>query len=189
MSIKLIVGLRNPGTIYQNTRHNVGGWLAETLVRRFDSSFKINKKLNGELAEIVIDGMTIRVLQPLSFMNHSGVSVSAVCQFYRLTPNEVLVIHDELDLDAGRIKLKTGGGHGGHNGLRDIIQQVGGCDFHRLRLGISHPGHKDLVHNYVLGKPSSADRLLLFDAIDRAIAVMPIIAKGDLQIAMTKLNC
>jgi len=188
MPIKLVVGLRNPGSIYEKTRHNVGSWFAEALVQRVGtSSFKSNKKLHGDLADITVDGSACRVLLPHSYMNHSGLSVRSVCQFYRIKPDEVLIVHDDLDLDSGRIKLKTGGGHGGHNGLRDIISQLGGTSFHRLRLGIGHPGHRDLVHNYVLGKPSAEDRMLFFDAIERAIAVMPLIL-NDMAAAMMKLN-
>lgn len=125
---------------------------------------------------------------PLSFMNLSGECVRAVCQFYRILPQEVLVAHDDLDLPAGRIRLKTGGGHGGHNGLRDIIAKLGSPDFHRLRIGIGHPGHRDLVLDYVLGKPSQQDRQLIEDAIDRAVTVIPTVITGDFAAAMTTLH-
>ena len=188
MSIKLIVGLRNPGSAYANTRHNAGGWFVETLAQRYHASFKLDKKLQSELTQIDVNGVPCKVLLPTVFMNHSGQSVRAVCQFYRVEPHEMIVVHDELDLPVGRIKLKTGGGHGGHNGLRDIISQLGHKEFHRLRVGIGHPGHKDLVLNYVLGKPSLNDRQLMFDAIDRGIAVMPVALVGDIAIAMSQLN-
>ncbi|MDP1615199.1 MAG: aminoacyl-tRNA hydrolase [Methylococcales bacterium] len=109
-------------------------------------------------------------------------------QFYRIQPEELLVVHDELDLPVGRIKLKTGGGHGGHNGLRDITTQLGSAEFHRLRVGIGHPGHRDLVHQYVLSKPSVHDRQQIYDAIDRGIAVMPFVLSGDIARAMNQLN-
>lgn len=188
MSIKLIVGLRNPGSAYAYTRHNAGGWFAEALVQHYGASFKSEKKLHGELAQFDVNGVPCKVLLPLVFMNHSGLAVHTVCQFYRIKPNEVLVAHDELDLDVGRIKLKTGGGHGGHNGLRDIINQLGSNHFHRLRVGIGHPGHKELVLNYVLGKPSQHDRQMMFEAIDRSIAVMPKVLLGEMEIAMSQLN-
>ncbi|AHE66535.1 peptidyl-tRNA hydrolase [Legionella oakridgensis ATCC 33761 = DSM 21215] len=121
-------------------------------------------------------------------MNHSGLSVRAVSQFYRIHASEILVAHDELDLAVGRIKLKTGGGHGGHNGLKDIIQQLGSSDFHRLRVGIGHPGHKELVLNYVLGKPPQAERQLIAEAIERSLDVIPAIIEGDLAKAMNALN-
>lgn len=184
MAIKLIVGLRNPGAAYAHTRHNAGGWFVEALAHDATISFKADKKLHSEIAQVE----THKLVLPLEFMNHSGIAVQAVCQFYRLNPNELLVVHDELDLPTGRIKLKTGGGHGGHNGLRNIITQLGSTEFHRLRIGIGHPGHKELVLNYVLGKPSSEDRVLIFDAIARGIAVIPQIIAGDMAGAMNQLN-
>lgn len=188
MTIKLIVGLRNPGSPYAHTRHNAGGWFAEALAQHCEAAFKVEKKLHGELTNIDIDNIPCNVLLPLSFMNHSGLSVHLVSQFYRVKPHEILVAHDELDLPAGRVKLKTGGGHGGHNGLRDIINQLGSTSFHRLRVGIGHPGHKDLVLNYVLGKPSLKDQQLMYEAIDRAIGVIPTILSGSIEAAMNQLN-
>lgn len=188
MSIKLIVGLRNPGSTYANTRHNAGGWFVEALARHYNVLFKPDKKLHAESAHLEADDVCCRALLPLVFMNHSGLSVQAACQFYRIEPNEILIAHDELDLPVGRIKLKTGGGHGGHNGLRDIIHQLGSKDFHRLRVGIGHPGHKDLVLNYVLGKPTSHERQVIFDAIERGIAVMSMVLSDGIVAAMSQLN-
>lgn len=188
MPIKLIVGLRNPGATYQHTRHNAGEWFVEALVKHYSTSFKSDKKMQGELADVMIHHAACKALLPLTFMNHSGFSVRAVCQFYRIEPNELLVVHDELDLPAGRIKLKTGGGHGGHNGLRDIISQIGSSDFHRLRVGIGHPGHKDMVLDYVLGKPSQVDRSLIFEAIDRGVTAIPTVFAGNLAVAMSLIN-
>lgn len=188
MSIKLIVGLQNPGSTYQPTRHNAGGWFAEALVARYNASFASNKKMQSELAELRWQTSVCKICLPLTFMNHSGQSVRSVCQFYRIEPHEILVAHDELDFPVGRIKLKTGGGHGGHNGLRDIIRQLGSADFHRLRIGIGHPGNKALVLDYVLGRPSLDERTRIFDAIERGLAVMPMTLLGDLAAAMTSLN-
>jgi PTH1 family peptidyl-tRNA hydrolase len=188
MAIKLIIGLRNPGSAYEHTRHNAGGWLVEALTQRHNASFKTEKKLHCELANIEISNHSCKTLLPLTFMNHSGLPVREVCQFYRIEPNEILVVHDDLDLPAGRIKIKTGGGHGGHNGLKDITSQLGSSDFHRLRVGIGHPGHKDLVLNFVLGKPSQEDRQLIFDAIDRGIASIATAVTGDIGRAMNLLN-
>ncbi len=188
MSIKLIVGLRNPGSAYAHTRHNAGGWFVDSLARHYNAVFKVDKKLHGELTRLDVNGESCNALLPLVFMNHSGLSVHAVCQFYRIEPNEIVVAHDDLDLPVGRIKLKTGGGHGGHNGLRDIINQLGSTGFHRLRVGIGHPGHKDLVLNYVLGKPSQHDRQLIVDAIDRGVDVMPTVLAGGVVVAMSQLN-
>ena len=188
MAIKLIVGLRNPGAAYANTRHNAGGWFAEALAMHHHASFKVDKKLHGELANFEINHLSFKAFLPLSFMNLSGMPVHTITQFYRIQPNEILVAHDELDLPVGRIKLKTGGGHGGHNGLRDIIQQLGTTDFHRLRVGIGHPGHKELVLDYVLGKPSLSCRRLIDDAIERGIDVMPMVLMGNFEVAMSQLN-
>ena len=188
MSIKLIVGLRNPGSAYAHTRHNAGGWFLEALAKQLNASFKAEKKLHGELANLDINNVPCKALLPLVFMNHSGLPLHAVCQFYRIEPHEILVVHDELDLAAGRIKLKTGGGHGGHNGLRDIINQLGSKEFHRLRVGIGHPGHKDLVLNYVLGKPSQHDLELIMSAIARGIDAMPTVFSSSIEVAMSQLN-
>ncbi|MFC3909578.1 aminoacyl-tRNA hydrolase [Legionella dresdenensis] len=188
MTIKLIIGLRNPGSAYEHTRHNAGAWLVEALAQRNSVKFKLEKKLHTEVAGLELNNQACRLLLPTTFMNQSGLPTREAAQFYRITPDEILIVHDELDLPTGRMKLKTGGGHGGHNGLRSIIASLGSSDFHRLRVGIGHPGHKDLVHNYVLGKPGQSDRQLMHDAIDRAIAVMPTIICGDLAAAMNTLN-
>ncbi|KTC86089.1 MULTISPECIES: aminoacyl-tRNA hydrolase [Legionella] len=188
MAIKLIIGLRNPGSAYEHTRHNAGGWFVETLTQRHNGSFKVEKKLHGEVASFTINTISCKTLLPLTFMNHSGLATREIAQFYRIIPDEILVVHDELDLPPGRIKIKTGGGHGGHNGLRDIIAQLGSSEFHRLRVGIGHPGHRDLVLNFVLGKPSQHDRQLMFDAIDRGIAVIPTLLTGNIAGAMNLLN-
>jgi peptidyl-tRNA hydrolase, PTH1 family len=188
MTIKLIVGLRNPGATYQHTRHNAGEWFVERLVKQSSGALKSDKKMQGETADLVLHHTSFKVLLPLSYMNLSGASVRAVCQFYRLEPQEVLVAHDDLDLPAGGIKLKTGGGHGGHNGLRDIISQLGSSDFHRLRIGIGHPGHKELVLEYVLGKPSQVDRSLIIKAIDQGLSVLPMALTGLMTNAMSVLG-
>ena len=188
MAIKLIICLRNPGSAYEHTRHNAGGWLAYNLAQRHNSSFKIDKKMSAELALLEINQNQCRLALPLTFMNLSGQPTRAISQFYQIQPDEILVVHDDLDLPPGRVKLKTGGGHGGHNGLRDITTAIGSAEFHRLRIGIGHPGHKDLVHQYVLTKPSVHDRQQIYDAIERGIAVMPLILSGEIAKAMNQLN-
>jgi peptidyl-tRNA hydrolase, PTH1 family len=188
MAIKLIIGLRNPGHAYEHTRHNAGGWFATALTQRYNASFKVDKKLHSEFASLVINDLPCKILLPLTYMNHCGLPTREVSQFYRISPNEILIVHDELDLPVGSIKLKTGGGHGGHNGLKDIISQLGSADFHRLRIGIGHPGHKDLVLGFVLGKPSQHDKQLMLDAIDRGIAIMPTVLRGNIAAAMNLLN-
>jgi PTH1 family peptidyl-tRNA hydrolase len=188
MPIKLIIGLRNPGSSYEQTRHNAGGWLLSSLAQCHNVLFKLEKKLQAELSDLKLNHHMSKLALPLTFMNHSGQPARLITQFYRIQPEELIVVHDELDLPPGRIKLKTGGGHGGHNGLKDIIAQLGSAEFHRLRIGIGHPGHRDLVHQYVLSKPSLQDRELIYEAIDRGIATMPLLFAGDLAKAMNQLN-
>ncbi|QDP71857.1 aminoacyl-tRNA hydrolase [Legionella israelensis] len=187
-AIKLIIGLQNPGSAYEHTRHNAGGWFVAALAQHNGLQFKAEKKFHCKLTELNLNHTSCKLVIPLGFMNHSGQPVQALSHFYQIKDHEILVAHDELDLPAGRIKLKTGGGHGGHNGLRDIINKLGSNDFHRLRIGIGHPGHKDLVHSYVLSKPSVHDRQLIVDAIDRGLAVMPTAIGGDMAEAMNQLN-
>lgn len=188
MKIKLIVGLQNPGVAYERTRHNAGCWFLHVLSRQYHLVFKENKKYLGEFAEFVDENTRHFALLPTTFMNHSGQSVRAITDFYRIQPREMIVAHDDLDLDAGHIKIKTGGGHGGHNGLRDIIAHLGSTEFHRLRIGIGHPGHKDKVLDYVLGKPTEGDRQKIMNAIERAMDIVPFILQGRLDLAMNKLH-
>lgn len=188
MTIKLILCLRNPGSAYEQTRHNAGAWFALKSAQHYNASFKIDKKLQAEIAVLNINDQACRLAMPLTFMNHSGQPARAISQFYQIAPEEILVIHDEIDLIPGRIKLKTGGGHGGHNGLRDIVSQLASTQFHRMRIGVGHPGHSDLVAQYVLNKASQQDRQHIYDAIDRGIAVLPFILAGDLARAMNQLN-
>lgn len=188
MSIKIIVGLRNPGSSYAQTRHNAGAWLVETLAQSKQLHFKSDKKLGGDWVRFDLGDLHSMLFMPLSFMNLSGAGVRSVCQFYDILPHEILVVHDELDLPAGDVRLKTGGGHGGHNGLRDIIQQLSTRDFHRLRIGIGHPGHRDLVTDYVLSKPSQVDKEKILTAISRVTNEISTILNGNLTLAMTKLH-
>lgn len=187
-AIKLIVGLRNPGDAYSQTRHNVGAWFVDALAQMSRASFKTDKKLRGELTTIQEGETTAMLFLPLSFMNLSGECVRAICQFYRILPHEILIAHDELDLPVGTIRLKTAGGHGGHNGLSSVISQLGSNAFHRLRIGIGHPGHRELVSDYVLGKPSQADRQQIVESIDRALVMAAKILSGDVAQAMNLLN-
>jgi PTH1 family peptidyl-tRNA hydrolase len=188
MVIKLVVGLQNPGAVYERTRHNAGGWFLHALARRNHFVFKEHKKYLGDVAECMFFDARCLALLPSTFMNHSGQAVRAICDFYRINPPEILVAHDELDLPVGSCKLKTGGGHGGHNGLRDIISHLGSTDFHRLRIGISHPGQKDRVLDYVLGKPNEEDKQHIISAIERAVEVFPLLVQGRLDLAMTQLH-
>ncbi|PRM15718.1 Peptidyl-tRNA hydrolase [Haemophilus influenzae] len=187
--IKLIVGLGNPGDKYADTRHNAGEWLIERLTRRFNVSLNPENKFFGKTARTLLNGKEVRLLVPTTFMNLSGKAVGALASFYRIKPEEILVIHDELDLPAGIAKLKQGGGHGGHNGLKDIVAQLGNNNnFYRLRIGIGHPGHRDLVAGYVLNKPSPADRDALEKVLDEATDCVEMIFKDGMVKATNRLN-
>ena len=187
--IKLIVGLGNPGDKYTDTRHNAGEWLIERLARRFNVSLNPESKFFGKTARTLVNGKEVRLLVPTTFMNLSGKAVGALASFYRIKPEEILVIHDELDLPPGTAKLKQGGGHGGHNGLKDIVAQLGNNNnFYRLRIGIGHPGHRDLVAGYVLNKPSLADRDTLDKVLDEATDCVEMIFKDGMVKATNRLN-
>lgn len=184
----LIAGLGNPGPQYEHTRHNVGFWWLDQLARELSITFNVENKFHGQLAQSQSSQDKIFLLKPLVFMNRSGQSVAAVANFYKIPANNILVVHDELDLPTGTTKLKRGGGHGGHNGLRDIISAIGSKDFLRCRLGIDHPGHSSLVSNYVLSKPSLADRQNIELAIDNSLRVLPDVLSDDLEKAMHWLH-
>jgi PTH1 family peptidyl-tRNA hydrolase len=188
IDLKVIVGLGNPGSKYTETRHNAGFWFIEEVARKYSAAFRPDKKFHGEVAKISLEGKEIWLLKPDTFMNRSGLAVQSLLSFYRLTADQLLVAHDEIDLPPGTAKLKTGGGHGGHNGLRDIISQLGTKDFHRLRIGVGHPGNKDQVVDYVLHNASRDDRILIDRDIDDAVAVMPDLASGAFEQAMHKLH-
>jgi PTH1 family peptidyl-tRNA hydrolase len=186
--LKLLVGLGNPGSKYAATRHNAGYWFADAVAARFAATFRGSPKFFGELAEISIGGQSLRVLKPTTYMNQSGRSVSAVVQFFRLAVEDILIAHDEIDLPPGVVRLKRGGGHGGHNGLRDVIPALGSPDFARLRFGVGHPGHKDLVTGYVLNRPGSEEQALIESAVADALDVFKLIAQGEFQRAMSSLH-
>ena len=186
--IKLIVGLGNPGPKYSETRHNAGFWFVEDLASQYRSRFLPEKKFHGEVARINLEGKDIWLLKPETYMNRSGLSVVSLAAFYKIAPENILVAHDEIDLKAGTARLKCGGGHGGHNGLRDIISHLGTKDFQRLRIGVDHPGSKDLVVDYVLKRPDSKDRQAIEDSINDALRVMPKIAAGEWEKAMHQLH-
>ena len=187
--IKLIVGLGNPGDKYTDTRHNAGEWLIERLARRFNVSLNPESKFFGKTARTLVNGKEVRLLVPTTFMNLSGKAVGSLASFYRIKPEEILVIHDELDLPPGTAKLKQGGGHGGHNGLKDIVAQLGNNNnFYRLRIGIGHPGHRDLVAGYVLNKPSPSDRDALEKVLDEATDCVEMIFKDGMVKATNRLN-
>lgn len=186
--IQLIVGLGNPGAEYSRTRHNAGFWFVERLADHFGAVFSSESRFHGETARINRDGIDCRLLKPSTFMNESGRAVQSILDYFRIESHKMLVAHDEIDLDSGIVRLKKEGGHGGHNGLRDIISCTGKKDFLRLRIGVGHPGRKDAVTPHVLGKPGSEDQRLIDQGIDRVMTVMPKLFAGDVQKAMSELH-
>jgi len=186
-NISLIVGLGNPGAEYAQTRHNAGFWFVEQLADRYGISLKADPKFHGYSGRGQIDGHDVRLLLPTTFMNRSGQSVVPFAKFYQVTPEAILIAHDELDMDPGIIRLKTGGGHGGHNGLRDIVPHIG-PNFHRLRIGIGHPGSKERVSGHVLGKAPSSEQDLMDAAIDHALSKVKMLVDGQVSQAMNQIN-
>ncbi len=186
-ALSLIVGLGNPGSEYAHTRHNAGFWFVEQLAKRYDISLKNEPKFHGICGRGMIEGHEIRLLLPTTFMNRSGQSVVPFVKFYQIPPESILIAHDELDMNPGVIRLKSGGGHGGHNGLRDIVPHIG-ADFHRLRIGIGHPGHKDRVSGHVLSKAPKSEQDLMDYAIDHALAQCKLLMNGQLAQAMNQIN-
>jgi PTH1 family peptidyl-tRNA hydrolase len=187
LSLKLIIGLGNPGEEYARTRHNAGFGFVEELARRHGGAFRLEPRHHGELARIRIGGADLWLLKPTNFMNCSGSAAQSVAAFYKALAAEILVAYDDLDLPAGVARLREGGGAGGHNGMRDVIAQLG-PDFWRLRLGIGHPGHRDKVLGYVLSRPSTEEEILIRQSIDAAADIMPILIAEGPQQAMHRLH-
>ena len=183
------MGLGNPGSEYRGTRHNAGADFVEVLARREGATLQADAKFFGLAGRVTLHGHDLRLLIPTTFMNRSGRAVAAMAAFYKIPPEEILVAHDELDLPAGTARFKRGGGHGGHNGLRDIVPALGNSrDFYRLRIGIGHPGHASGVTGYVLGAPSAGDRERIDASIGEAVASLPLLLDGEETKAMTRLH-
>ncbi|MBF7730602.1 aminoacyl-tRNA hydrolase [Pseudomonas sp. N040] len=188
-AVQLIVGLGNPGAEYDQTRHNAGALFVERLAAQQNVSLSPDRKYFGLCGKFSHQGRDVRLLIPTTYMNRSGQAVAALANFFRISPDAILVAHDELDMPPGVAKLKQGGGHGGHNGLRDIIAQLGNQNsFYRLRLGIGHPGHSTQVSGYVLGRAPRGEQELLDASIDLALGVLPEILAGEWTKAMHKLH-
>ena len=185
--IRLIVGLGNPGSKYEATRHNAGFWFVDEIARQQGVLFRSESKFFGEVCRANFDGNQIWLLKPTTFMNRSGQSVAALAKFYKIPVTEILVAHDELDIPVGDARWKKGGGHGGHNGLRDITSHLG-KEFWRLRLGVGHPGDKNKVIDYVLSNPSKDDHIEINRAIDAALESVDLIVAGESQKAMNQLH-
>lgn len=186
--IQLIVGLGNPGQRYEATRHNAGALFVEMLAKAYGVSLQLQTKFQGRTGCLLLEGQACWLLIPEAYMNHSGQAVRAIAHFYRIPPEGILVAHDELDFPAGTLRLKQGGGHGGHNGLRDIIHQLHSNHFHRLRIGIGHPGHRDQVTDYVLSKPSKRDLELIQHSFESVSAILALILTGKFQQAIQQLH-
>ncbi len=187
--IQLIVGLGNPGSEYEHTRHNAGADFVVEVARQFGATLSPEKKFFGHVTQVSIDGRAIRLINPTTFMNRSGQAVSAIANFYKIPTEAILVAHDELDMEPGIAKLKIGGGHGGHNGLRDIISAQGNNkNFARLRLGIGHPGNAKQVASYVLKKAPADDFDKTEDALYQATKVLPLLVQGEWNAAMKELH-
>lgn len=188
-ALRLIVGLANPGPQYADTRHNAGAWFVERLADQLDLRLSADSKAFGLVARTQVAGEDLRLLIPTTYMNRSGQAIAAVAGYYKITPAEILVAHDELDLLPGQIRLKTGGGHGGHNGLRDTISALGNQNgFHRLRVGIGHPGDRSQVTGFVLGKAPASEQRLIDAAIDEALRQRAQLMRGELARVMNQLN-
>ncbi|MDH4110544.1 MAG: aminoacyl-tRNA hydrolase [Gammaproteobacteria bacterium] len=185
--LAIIAGLGNPEERYARTLHNAGFWVADEIARRAGAEFRYEKRFDAEVAKATIFGSDIWIVKPMSYMNLSGGPIRAVLDYYRLTPASLLVAHDEIDLEPGIVRLKLGGGHGGHNGLRDIIRHCG-ADFMRLRIGVGHPGDKDKVTGYVLGTPSKDVEAVLQRGVDEAADIIPILLDRGLNEATKDLH-
>jgi len=186
--IQAVVGLGNPGAKYAGTRHNAGFWFVDELARVKGAVMRTENKFCGELARIRSDAGECWLLKPMTYMNHSGRAVSALCNFYRIKPANLLVVYDELDLEPGTVRLKSGGGHGGHNGMRDICSALGSKDFQRLRIGIGHPGHKEAVVGYVLSRPGRDEQRAVENGINEALRQWDLVQAGEWQKAMNALH-
>ncbi len=186
--IKLIVGLGNPGPEYIATRHNAGFWFLDNLAVKYGVVFSSEPKFRSEITRINSHDVDCRLLKPATYMNESGGAIQAIMAYYKLGVEEIVVVHDEIDFEPGTVRIKSGGGHAGHNGIRDIINRIDSKDFLRLRIGVGHPGHKDKTADSVLSRPSIEHQGLIEDAIETALSVMPLIFKGEYSKVMAELH-
>ena len=186
--LRLIVGLGNPGAEHLRTRHNAGFWFVDALAQREQVRFGVETKLHAETTQCRVDGSSLWLQKPITFMNKSGIAVTSALRYYKIEPEEMLVVHDDLDLPPGAARLKFDGGHGGQNGLRDIVAHLGHGKFHRLRIGIGHPGHKDRVTSWVLGRAGANDEQAILGGIGAALDVLPLAVRGDFNEAMKRLH-
>ena len=186
-AIQLIVGLGNPGRQYEKTRHNAGFWFVDELARRYSANFKLESRFSGNVSKVNIEGHTVWLLKPTTFMNKSGLAARQLASFYKIPVENILIAHDELDLSPGTVRLKSAGGHGGHNGLRDLHAHLS-KEYWRLRLGVGHPGDRNKVVDYVLSQASKNDAIEISRAIDNAADYIQLILAGEMQKAMNQLH-
>lgn len=186
--IKLICALGNPGDKYAQTRHNAGFWFLGKLGSTQSLGLSLNSRFKSLVGDFRDNGDIVRALVPQTFMNKSGEALAPFAKFYQIQAEQILVVHDEIDLPPGVVKFKTGGGHGGHNGLRDIVKHLGSKDFHRLRIGVGHPGEQAKVVSYVLNRPTLAESQLIDAGLDKALSVLPLILEGKFTLAMNELH-
>jgi PTH1 family peptidyl-tRNA hydrolase len=186
--IQLIVGLANPGAEYEKTRHNAGAWFIEELVDQISTTLRRTSQFQGLHCFTQIERNDCHLLIPTTFMNHSGQAVQALASYYKIAPTSILIVHDEIDLSVGEVRLKFGGGHGGHNGVRDVIRHLGTNEFYRLRVGVGHPGDSKEVVDYVLKPPKKEEREQIDLALQEANKILPLLLKGDYQKAMQQLH-
>ncbi|MCO6520363.1 MAG: aminoacyl-tRNA hydrolase [Snodgrassella sp.] len=186
--LRLIVGLGNPGSEYEHTRHNIGFDFIDELAKLWKTSLKEEKKFFGQVARVNLNEGEVWLLKPLTFMNKSGTAVQALAKFYKILPEEILIIHDELDIPCGQVRFKKGGSNGGHNGLKDIQAWLGTAEFYRLRLGIGHPGDKNLVIHYVLHKPQAQEQSLITEAMQKSLAAIPQMLTGGYSSVQQQLH-
>ena len=185
--IRIVVGLGNPGERYEQTRHNAGFWFVDLIARQFGGQFREDRRHQGEIARVRVEGQDLLLLKPLTFMNRSGASVRSLAAYLKIPPEAVLVAHDDLDLPTGTVKLKRGGGPGGHNGLKDVIAHLG-REFFRMRFGVGHPGHQSDVIDYVLNRPSREDAEAILESVREAAEVLPVLIGHGEQRAMHRLH-
>lgn len=188
LNFKLLVGLGNPTVQYKNTRHNAGFWFLDRVAAQYCLDFQPDRRFRGDIAKMDLAGQSLYLLKPATYMNRSGESVGALAGYLKLQTEQILVAHDELNLSPGAVRLKFGGGHGGHNGLRDLTLRLGSPSFYRLRFGIGHPGDKAEVVGYVLGIPSPGEEQLIIRTLEKAVSVLPKLLKGQLDLAVNELH-
>lgn len=186
--LRLIVGLGNPGSEYEHTRHNIGFDFIDELAKLWKTSLKEEKKFFGQVARVNLNVGEVWLLKPLTFMNKSGTAVQALAKFYKILPEDILIIHDELDIPCGQVRFKKGGSNGGHNGLKDIQAWLGTAEFYRLRIGIGHPGDRNLVIHYVLHKPRAQEQSLITEAMQKSLAAIPQMLTGEYSSVQQQLH-